>query len=97
MHNVDGFEWDPAKDAANRAKHGIPFVEAASAFLDDRGMIIADPDHSHAEDRFVLLGMSGRARLLVVVHCWRRDDSTIRIISARQAVAAEARQYLRRR
>ena len=97
MHNEDGFEWDPTKEAANRVKHGVSFAEAASAFLDERAMMIADPDHSLAEDRFVLLGVSARARLLVVVHCWRRRDSTIRIISARPAVAAEARQYLRRR
>lgn len=97
MYNDDGFEWDPIKDAANRSKHGVSFREAATAFLDERGMIIADPDHSLHEDRFVLLGMSARARLLVVVHCWRRADSVIRIISARPASAPECRQYLRRR
>ena len=96
-HDEDGFEWDHAKDRANRAKHGISFLEAASAFLDERGLILMDPDHSRSEDRFVLLGLSARARLLVVVHCWRRGDTVIRIISARAAIAAEARQYLRRR
>lgn len=97
MYTHDGFEWDPSKEAANRAKHGVSFMEAASAFLDERGMIISDPDHSSQEDRFVLLGWSCQARLLVVVHCWRRQDSVIRIISARTAIATEARQYLRRR
>ena len=93
----DGFDWDPAKDAANRAKHGVGFDEAASAFEDARGMITADPDHSTSEDRFVLLGFSGRGRLLVVVHCWRKRDELIRIISARCAHSSEARHYVRRR
>ncbi len=90
-------EWDPSKDASSRLKHGVDFHEAASAFEDERGMVIADPDHSQAEDRFVLLGVGMQARLLVVVHCWRRSDRVIRIISARRASAEEARQYLRRR
>lgn len=96
MYTQDGFEWDPFKEAANRAKHGVSFMEAVSASLDERGMIISDPDHSLREDRFVLLGWSCQVRLLVVLHCWRRRDSVIRIISARTAVSAEARQYLRR-
>jgi uncharacterized DUF497 family protein len=97
MDNVTRFEWDSSKDAANRLKHGVDFHEAASAFEDERGLVIADPEHSRGEDRFVLLGMSVRARLLVVVHCWRQSDRIIRIISARRASAEEARQYLRRR
>ena len=87
------FEWDPAKDAANRRKHGISFAEAASAFADERGRIIGDPDHSADEDRFVLLAMSAGARMLVVVHCWRDSDEVIRIISARRAKRREQRQY----
>jgi uncharacterized DUF497 family protein len=87
------FEWDPAKDAANRRKHGISFEEAASAFSDEHGRLIADPDHSEDEDRWVLLAMSARARMLVVVHCYREADAVIRIISARRATRRERRQY----
>lgn len=87
------FEWDPAKDSANRRKHGISFEEAASAFSDERGRLIADPDHSGDEDRFVLLGMSVQARVLVVVHCYRESDAVIRIISARRATRRELRHY----
>jgi len=52
-----------------------------------------DPDHSQDEDRFVILGMSKNAKLLVVCHCYRNSDTTIRIISARKATTTESRQY----
>lgn len=87
------FEWDPVKAAANLKKHGVDFVEAKSAFADERARIIPDPDHSQREDRFVLLGLSLNLRLLVVCHCYREANNTIRIISARKATKPEARQY----
>lgn len=91
------FEWDPAKAAANSAKHGISFEEASSAFFDAFARIMFDPDHSADEHRFVLLGFSSRARLLVVCHCYRENDEVVRIISARKATRAEAEQYRRYR
>lgn len=87
------FEWDQAKAAANLRKHGVDFVEAQSAFADERARIIPDPDHSESEDRFILLGLSLNLRLLVVCHCYRENNNTIRIISARKATKPEARQY----
>jgi uncharacterized protein len=87
------FEWDPAKAAANSKKHGIGFDEAKSAFSDERAKLIADPAHSNDEDRFVLLGLSTKLRLLVVCHCYRTKSNTIRIISARKATAIESQQY----
>ena len=87
------FEWDPAKAAANRRKHGVSFEEAASAFADEHGLLIADPDHSEDESRFVLMGMSTQVRVVVVVHCYRDADAVIRIISARRATRREQRQY----
>ena len=87
------FEWDPAKAAANLKKHGVGFEEAKSAFSDERAKLIADPDHSEDEDRFVLLGLSARLRLLVVCHCYRYKHNTIRIISARMATATETKIY----
>ena len=79
------FEWDPAKAAANLKKHGVDFVEARPVFADERAKIISDPDHSAGEDRFILLGLSLNLRLLVVCHCYREANNTIRIISARKA------------
>ena len=86
------FEWDETKNAANRRKHGVSFEEARSAFADELGRLAYDPDHSETEDRFVLMGMSDRLRLLIVCHC-EKDAETIRIISARPASPYERRQY----
>ena len=86
------FEWDPKKSASNRKKHGISFEEAKSVFTDQFARLIADPDHSDNEDRFILLGVSIHSRLLVVCHCVRTIDS-IRIISARKADKQERNLY----
>lgn len=85
------FEWDARKEAQNRKKHGVSFEEAATAFGDPRSLTVPDPEHSLEEDRFVLLGLSYRRRLLVVVHTERGDN--LRIISARKATKRERRQY----
>ncbi|MGB5623799.1 MAG: BrnT family toxin [Gammaproteobacteria bacterium] len=87
------FEWNDRKEKENLKKHGIAFQEAKSAFLDENARVIADPEHSEDEDRFVLLGLSIKLRLLVVVHCYRENDQLIRIISARKADRSERRQY----
>ena len=86
-------EWDPLKAAANKRKHGISFDEAATAFDDDEGIVIDDPEHSKGEDRFILLGMSRSLRLLIVCHCYHEGPGVIRIISARKADRSERRQY----
>ena len=87
------FEWDEQKDALNQASHGVSFEEARTVFFDPRAIVIDDPDHSVAEDRFVILGLSRTLRLLVVVHCYRAAKSTIRIISARKATRHESTSY----
>ena len=87
------FEWDENKNIANRKKHNISFEEAQTAFYDDNALLIDDPDHSEEEERFILLGFSFRANLLVVCHCYRQSESVIRIISARKATKNEERAY----
>jgi uncharacterized protein len=87
------FEWDPRKAALNLTKHGISFSEAETAFTDELGLLLDDPDHSATEHRFILLGLSAKGRLLVVVHTYREADAVIRIISARKADRLERRQY----
>jgi uncharacterized DUF497 family protein len=87
------FEWDPTKSAANKRKHGVAFEEVESVFADDHALLIDDPEHSEPEDRFVLLGLSAKLRVLVVVHCYRKADAIIRIISARKATKPEQRRY----
>ena len=91
-----GFDWDEAKAAANRRKHGVSFEEASTIFYDENALLIADPDHSEEEDRFLLLGLSLRLRTLVVCHCYRQAEDMVRIISARRANRSEQLEYKRR-
>jgi uncharacterized DUF497 family protein len=86
------FEWDSTKNASNEKKHGISFDEAKTIFSDDFARLIADPDHSKEEERFILLGSSIKSNLLIVCHCIR-DEDTVRIISARKADKKERKIY----
>ena len=89
------FEWDEAKNRQNRRKHGLSFEEAQTVFLDENAILFFDLDRSQDEDRFIMLGMSFRLRVLVVCHCYRKDEAVIRIISARKADKREATEYWR--
>ena len=87
------FEWDENKNAINKAKHKVSFEEAQTVFYDADAIVIDDPDHSETEERFIILGFSAKAKLLVVCHCYRESDTVIRIISARKATTKESLQY----
>ena len=87
------FNWNPQKAKSNVRKHGITFEEAKGVFYDDKAIEFYDDDHSDWEDRFLLLGVSSKSRLLLVCHCYREDNAIIRIISARKATQSEAEQY----
>ncbi len=96
MNTID-FEWDNDKDQTNITKHGIAFEEAKTAFYDEYAIQFFDPDHSENEDRFILLGTSFQLRTIVVCHCFREEETVIRIISARKANKQEEREYWRKR
>jgi hypothetical protein len=85
------FEWDPQKAARNLVKPGVSFEEAATVFGDPLGRIASDPRHSADEERFVLLGLSRRRRLLAIMFAERGQG--IRLISARRATRRERRDY----
>lgn len=87
------FEWDPRKDSANQRKHGVSFEEAQSVFFDENAVQFYDEHHSEQEDRFIMLGLSIRSRILVVCHCERESGNVIRIISARKATRSESKYY----
>lgn len=87
------FEWDENKNRINLRKHGVSFDEAKTVFYDDAALVIDDPEHSEEEERFIILGLSTQANLLVVCHCCRESDTVIRIISARKATKTESRYY----
>ena len=92
-----GFVWDGRKERSNFRKHRVSFDAARTAFYDENAVQFFDPDHSEDEDRFLLLGMSFKLRVLVVCHCFREHETLIRIISARKADKTEALDYWRRR
>ena len=87
------FIWDEEKHILNIKKHKITFIEATTVFDDINALIIADPDHSQEEERFIIIGFSENAKLLIVCHCYRSNDSIIRIISARKANRKERKSY----
>ncbi|MEK6775341.1 MAG: BrnT family toxin [bacterium] len=94
MTNIH-FEWDERKSRENKKKHGVSFDEAQSVFLDENAIRYYDPDHSQDEDRFIMLGMSFKLRVLVVCHCYRSSDKVIRIVSVRKANKKEITAYWR--
>ena len=87
------FEWDENKNEINKRKHKVSFEEAKTVFYDDEALIIPDHKHSEQEERFVILGTSSKANLLVVCHCYRQSETVIRIIAARKATKNEEHQY----
>jgi uncharacterized DUF497 family protein len=91
------FEWDEEKNVRNRRKHGVSFEEARTVFLDERALLIPDPDHAAQDDRFILLGLSAVLRVLVVCHCYRSGGDVIRLISARKANDTERHAYHHRK
>ena len=86
-------EWDEQKNAINQQKHGVAFEEAQTVFLDEGARRKADPEHSQQEKRYLLLGQSNEGRILMISHCYRESNSTLRIISARLAGKKERAIY----
>ena len=95
LYEIHGqqFKWDMEKNLQNIEKHGVPFKEAATVFRDEIAIILDDKEHSQEEEKFKIIGFSGNLRLLMVCHCYRDDDSVIRIISARRTTKKEQNQY----
>ena len=85
------FEWDPAKERSNRRKHGVSFDEATTVFADPFSLNMPDPSHSVSEERFLVLGRSSKARLLMVAYAERGPRT--RLISARKASPGERHLY----
>ncbi len=84
-------EWDPDKAASNLKKHGVDFEEATTCLLDPNALAIED-ESAEGESRWVLIGLSAHASLLIVVYTLRGEDR-IRLVSARKATRKESRTY----
>ncbi len=87
---MEGFEWDPEKNASNLRKHGLSFEEAASIF---QGPVLTGPDESgeFGEIREKSFGLLGGVVVICVVHTDR--NGVIRIISARKATSNERKHF----
>lgn len=92
MENIK-FSWDDNKAQKNLAKHKISFEDAKTVFGDENARLAYDPDHSEDEERFLLLGLSYKLKILTVIHCCKDDENNIRIISARKSTKKEEKQY----
>ena len=88
------FSWDDRKNITNQNKHRVSFEEAQSVFFDEHAIEYDDLDHTEDEDRFLMLGLSYKVRVLVVSYTLRKYDGTIRIISARKATKKEQKVYI---
>jgi len=88
------FEWDEVKLSKNIRKHGVSFEEATSVFYDDLASQFFDKEHSQLdEDRFLILGMSNKSRILMVCYCEKLSGDVLRIFSARKATKNETKFY----
>lgn len=90
------FEWDPQKERRNIKKHNIKkhkvsFIEATSVFNDPQSRTFNDPDHSIAEQRFIIIGYSNKNRLLFVSHT--DDEEVVRLISSREVTPSERKYH----
>ncbi|MBW2366977.1 MAG: BrnT family toxin [Deltaproteobacteria bacterium] len=88
------FYWDNRKNIANQKKHSVSFEETQTVFFDEHAIEYYDPDHSKSEDRFLMLGFSYQIRVLVVIFTLRKEETEIRIISARKATKKEQKAYI---
>lgn len=89
------FTWDESKNVVNKKKHGVSFEEAQTVFFDEYAIEFDDPDHSEDENRFLLVGLSQKLRVIIVSHCFLENKSEIRIISARKATRKEENAYFK--
>ncbi len=87
------FEWDVIKNETNFKKHQIWFEEAQSVWTDSNALEFYDDIHNEVEDRFIRLGISSSAKILVVIFCEREKEDIVRLISARKATDKERSIY----
>ncbi len=85
------FEWDKNKAIFNLSKHQVSFDEAKTVFEDPLYIDFYDPDHSEAEERYLIVRRSNKDKILIISYTER--ENIIRIISARKVTKAEKKVY----
>jgi len=91
-------ECNRKKDISNFKNHGVSFDEAKTVFYDENAIEFYDQDHSLREDRFLMIGLSSKLRILLVSYTVSegKDGDIIRIISSRKPTKNEQQIYFER-
>jgi hypothetical protein len=90
---IVGFDWDRGNDRKSVEKHNVSQAEAEQVFLNEPLLLSEDGSHSVAEQRLHALGRSSGGRYLNVTFTLRRENSLIRVISARDMNRKERKHY----
>jgi uncharacterized DUF497 family protein len=91
FEKLAGFEWDQGNIDKNLIKHNVENWECEQIFFNDPLIVLDDPKHSIAENRFAAFGKTDARRLLVVIFTIR--SRLIRVISARKMSGKERNFY----
>ncbi len=92
VDNAVSFQWDGGNSEKNWIKHGITQTECEQVFFNQPFLVFDDQQHSQSEERFFALGRTDEGKGLFVVFTYR-DQSLVRIISARRMTKAERDYY----
>jgi uncharacterized DUF497 family protein len=90
---IAGFEWDEGNSRKSADKHSVSQSEAEQVFLDPRLLVLVDDRHGGAEKRFAAYGQTLEGRRLHITFTTRRDETLIRVISARAMSRKERVRY----
>ena len=93
LPSVLSFEWDKGNEQKNWLKHKVTGEEAEEVFEDEKRLILEDTKHSEKETRFILFGKTEKGRMLFIIYTLRNENTTVRIISARDADRKEVALY----
>ena len=89
MRGVE-FEFDPAKDEANRFKHGLRLAFGKRVFDDPDHVIVETVRLGDEEERLKAIGLVN-GKHYTAVHVWRAE--VVRLISVRRSNSGEQRDY----
>src|SRR6266568_3597571 len=90
---IEGFDWDEGNSRKSVDKHGVTQAEAEQVFFNEPLLVAADARHSDHEARLHALGRTDAGRFIHTTFTLRRDDTMIRVISARSMHRTERRRY----
>jgi uncharacterized DUF497 family protein len=90
---LGGFQWDEGNARKSAAKHGVSQTKTEQVFFNEPLLLVDDTRHSRSEPRFHALGVTNTGRRLHVTFTLREENTTIRVISARDMHRRERSRY----